>query len=68
MKITNTLDPKTAGARGVESKTGTVFIEPGETVDVDLLDPNAPLYEGLEAGEGPAKKADKAKAEEAKAE
>lgn len=61
-KITNTLDPATGGARGVESKTGTVYIEPGETVDVDLKDEKAPLYEGLEAGEAAARKAAKAEA------
>lgn len=34
MKITNT----SQGARGVNTKEGPVLIEPGQTVDVDLVD------------------------------
>ena len=63
-KITNTLDPATGGARGVETTTGTVYVEPGETVDVILKDDNAPLYEGLVAGAAAAKAAAKAAPEE----
>lgn len=56
--ITNTINP--GPPRGVESRDhGTIYIEPGETVEVELLD-DRPLYEGLEAGAAAAKKAAKA--------
>lgn len=35
MKITNI----SAGPRGLNAKTGAVLVEPGQTVDVDLADP-----------------------------
>lgn len=60
-KITNTLDPKTGGPRGVESLDGTVYIEPGETVDVILKDDSAPLYEGLDLAKKAPAKSDEAK-------
>jgi hypothetical protein len=41
-KITNTAP----GPRGVETDAGTVFIEPGATVDVDVKKGHQ-LYEGL---------------------
>lgn len=46
MKITNTA----AGPRGVETETGTVFVEPGQTVDVEVVKGHE-LYEGLVEGE-----------------
>jgi hypothetical protein len=52
-KITNTSE----GARGIETKDGTVFVEPGQTVEVDLADDKADLYPGLEKGEAAAKRA-----------
>jgi hypothetical protein len=64
-KITNVSG---AGPRGVETADhGTVYIEPGETVDVNLADEKAPLYEGLEAGDAAAKKVAKAAKEEPEA-
>jgi hypothetical protein len=42
VKLTNTA----AGARGVETEGGTVFLDPGETRDVDVLKGHK-LYEGL---------------------
>jgi hypothetical protein len=52
-KITNTAQ----GPRGVlKLAEGTVFIEPGQTVDVEVAKGHK-LYEGLESGEAAAKKA-----------
>lgn len=42
MKITNTAP----GPRGVPTKEGTVFLEPGETRDLDV-DGRIKLYSGL---------------------
>jgi hypothetical protein len=41
-KITNTA----AGPRGVETDSGTVFVDPGQTVDVDVAKGHQ-LYDGL---------------------
>jgi hypothetical protein len=41
-KITNTA----AGPRGVETDAGTVFIDPGETVELDVVKGHK-LYDGL---------------------
>jgi hypothetical protein len=60
-KVTNTAE----GPRGVETDNGTVFIEPGQTVDVDIKEGHE-LYEGLEKGAAAAKKAAAEEAEEAK--
>jgi hypothetical protein len=54
-KITNTAE----GPRGVETDNGTVYVEPGQTVDVDVKKGHE-LYDGLEEGEAAAKKATKA--------
>jgi hypothetical protein len=44
-KVTNTAE----GPRGVETDSGTVYVEPGETVDVKIKDGHE-LYEGLTKG------------------
>jgi hypothetical protein len=59
-KITNTAE----GPRGVETVDGTVFVEPGQTVEVEVVKDHK-LYEGLEAGDAAAKRAAKAAEEEA---
>jgi len=60
-KVTNTAE----GPRGVLTASGaTVYVEPGETVDVEIAKDHE-LYEGLEKGEAAAKKAAAAKEEAA---
>lgn len=55
-KITNTAE----GPRGVLTADGTtVYVEPGETIEVDVAKGHK-LYDGLEEGEAAAKKAAKA--------
>jgi hypothetical protein len=61
-KVTNTAE----GPRGVETDAGTVFVEPGQTVDIEIKKGHE-LYAGLEKGEAAAKKAAEA-SEEAPAE
>lgn len=62
-KVTNTAE----GPRGVETDAGTVFVEPGETVDVEIKSGHE-LYDGLEKGEAAAKAAAKEAAADAEPE
>lgn len=60
-KFTNTAD----GARGIVTKDGnTVWIEPGQSVDVEDAD-EAKVPEGVEKGEAAAKRAAEAASEPA---
>jgi hypothetical protein len=57
-KVTNTAE----GPRGVETEDGTVFVDPGQTVDVEIKKGHE-LYPGLEKGEAAAKRAAEAAGE-----
>jgi hypothetical protein len=62
-KVTNTAE----GPRGVLTAKGdTVFVEPGDTVEVDIAKDHD-LYPGLETGDAAAKKAAAAKDKEPEA-